>query len=233
MSVAIITARGGSKRIPRKNIKAFMGKPMIAWPIEAALSSGVFTRIIVSTDDEEIADVAQKYGAEVPFMRPQHLSDDHTPTAPVLEHALRWVQDHGGLPQYACCIYPTAPFMQSTDLAKGLECMQAHNAPAAMSVTSFDFPILRALKVGPNGDVAFNWPEYALTRSQDLPEFLHDAGQFYWVDTERFLACGVLLMPGMVPVVLPRSRVQDLDTPEDWEVAENMAKAMQVRERNG
>lgn len=232
MSIAVITARGGSKRIPRKNVKNFMGKPMIAWPIKAAIASGVFSRVIVSTDDEEIAEVARAYGAETPFMRPRELADDHTPTAPVLEHALRWARDQGSLTQYACCIYPTAPFLQGQDLAKGYEEIQKHGAPCAMAVTTFDFPILRALKVCPDGDIAFKWPEYALTRSQDLPEFLHDAGQFYWVDSELFLKSGVLLMPDTVPVLLPRSRVQDLDTPEDWEVAENMAKALRLRGNN-
>ena len=227
MSVAVITARGGSKRIPRKNIKQFMGKPMIAWPIEAAKASGLFSRIVVSTDDAEIADVARSYGADVPFLRPATLADDHTPTAPVLAHALRWLEEHGNLPQFACCIYPTAPFLRPDDLVRGHRMMlDAGAPPCALSVTTFDFPILRAFKRCDDGSVTFNWPEYAMQRSQDLPEFLHDAGQFYWVDVQRFLAGGVLLMPGAQPVVLPRSRVQDLDTPEDWAVAENMARAM-------
>ena len=226
-SVAIITARGGSKRIPRKNIRDFMGKPMIAWPITAVRECGLFSRIIVSTDDVEIAAVARRYGAETPFIRPSVLADDHTPTASVLEHALCWLQVHDVLPRFACCIYPTAPFLHSDDLMKGYTLLCGDDSPpCVLSVSTFPFPILRALKICDDGTVAFNWPEHASMRSQDLPEFLHDAGQFYWVDTKRFLRSGNLLMPGSRSVQLPRSRVQDLDTLEDWEVAENMAKVL-------
>lgn len=225
MCIAVITARGGSKRIPRKNIRMFMGRPMLAWPIAAAQAAGIFSHIIVSTDDPEIAAVARDCGAETPFMRPAGLADDHTPTAPVFEHALRWARSEGLLTRHACCIYPTAPFLEADDLVRGLEALQTHGAPAAMSVTTFDFPILRAFTLAADGSLAYNWPEYALTRSQDLPDFLHDAGQFYWVDVDCFLASHTLVMPGCVPVRLPRSRVQDLDTPEDWDVAEAMARA--------
>lgn len=223
MAVAIIIARGGSKRIPRKNIREFMGKPIIAWSIEAALQSGVFSEVIVSTDDKEIAAVARDFGATTPFMRPAALSDDHTPTAPVLAHALRWLKEHDRLPEHACCIYPTAPFLHAEDIRRGLLELQSNGASSALSVTTFDFPILRAFRRCDDGSVAFNWPEHELTRSQDLPEFLHDAGQFYWVRTDFFLASERLIMPGARPVVLPRKRVQDLDTLEDWDRAEVMA----------
>lgn len=223
MIVAVITARGGSKRIPRKNVKEFVGRPMLAWPILAAREAGIFDRIIVSTDSPEIADVAKQWGAEVPFMRPDALSDDHTPTAAVFLHALDFLKEEGVDSRYACCIYPTAPFLLPEYLCQGLETMRSGNAPAAVSVTTFDFPVLRAFKVGEDGSLAFNWPEHEYTRSQDLPEFYHDAGQFYWVDTARFRRAERLIMPGTLPVVLPRKRVQDLDTPEDWDAAELMA----------
>lgn len=231
MNIAIITARGGSKRIPGKNIKEFWGKPMIAWPISVAKQANIFDRIIVSTDSEKIAEIAKAYGAEVPFMRPPELSDDHTPTAPVFAHAIETLMRQGKMAgmekeiNFACCIYPTTPFIQPHDLIKGLEAVKA-GAPSAISITTFAFPILRAFKLDKNGTISFQWPEYELTRSQDLPEFYHDAGQFYWVNTDAFLKSGHLVMPGTVPVILPRKRVQDLDTPEDWDTAELMANIL-------
>ena len=197
---------------------------MIAWPILAAKASGVFDRIIVSTDSESIAETARFYGAEVPFMRPAALADDHTPTAPVFLHALEWLEERGDVPKCACCIYPTAPFILAEDLHRGLEILKNSGAPGAFSVTTFAFPILRAFKLQEGGSLAFNWPEHELTRSQDLPEFYHDAGQFYWIDVSRFKQSKRLLMPGTMPVFLPRTRVQDLDTLEDWQLAELMAK---------
>ncbi len=232
MIVAVITARGGSKRIPGKNIKLFFGRPMLAWPIQAALDSGIFDRVIVSTDSEEIASVAVECGAEVPFMRPEELSDDHTPTAPVFLHALEWLGQHGPKPEYACCIYPTAPFLKAEYLIQGLEAVRGEHAPSALSVTSFDFPVLRGFKVCEDGTVAFNWPEYELVRSQDLPEFYHDAGQFYWVDVKCFEKEKRLIMPGTRPVVLPRKLVQDIDTGEDWEASELMAQVLLTEAAN-
>lgn len=223
MILAVITARGGSKRIPGKNIKPFAGRPMIAWPIEAAKASGIFDRIVVSTDSEEIAAVARGLGAEVPFLRPAELSDDFTPTAPVFAHAIRWFMDAGLPVRAACCIYPTAPFLAAGDLRAGHDLVVNGGAPAAIAVTTFDFPILRAFRIEGEGSLAYAWPEHAMTRSQDLPEFLHDAGQFYFVDGPSFLRTGTIVMPGSRPVLLPRSRVQDIDTPEDWEKAEAMA----------
>lgn len=225
-NLAIIPARGGSKRIPGKNLKPFAGKPMIAWPIGEALRSGIFDRVIVSTDSDEIAAVAREHGADVPFMRPAELSDDHVPTAPVILHALEWLRAVGQAPDRVCCVYPTAPFVAADDLKRGLDIMTAHNAPAAISATTFDFPILRAFRLLDDGGIVFNWPEHELTRSQDLPEFLHDAGQFYWLETVEFRRQKRLVPSGARPVILPRKRVQDLDTPEDWEAAELMAKAM-------
>ncbi len=204
---------------------------MVAWPIEEALRSGIFERVIVSTDSAVIAAVAREYGVDVPFMRPAELSDDHTPTAPVILHALDWVRAHGQAPDRVCCIYPTSPFVTADDLKRGLDIMTTHNAPAAVSVTTFDFPVLRALRVLDDGSFVFNWPEHEMTRSQDLPELVHDAGQFYWLDAAELLRQKRLMMPGARPVVLPRKRVQDLDTPEDWDAAELMAKAMGLEER--
>lgn len=223
--IAVIPARGGSKRIPRKNIREFAGKPMIAWSIEAALASACFARVIVSTDDDEIAGVARKYGAEVPFRRPAELSDDHTGTIPVVAHAIDWLRESGRAPQAVCCIYATAPFVQSDDLVAGWRALQAPDVDYAFSVTSYPFPIQRALKITGTGHVAMFQPEYFTTRSQDLEEAWHDAGQFYWGRADAWSAGTPIFSEGAVPVILPRHRVQDIDTPEDWQRAEWLFKA--------
>jgi len=227
MRLAVIPARGGSKRIPRKNIKLFAGKPMIAWSIEAALASGCFDHIIVSTDDAEIADVARAHGAEVPFMRPSELSDDHTGTIPVITHAVGWQNLHGQAATEVCCLYATAPFVQATDLQRGLQVLQSTGADYAFSVTSYVFPIQRAIRITADQRVDMFQPEHFNTRSQDLPEAWHDAGQFYWGQAQAWLAATPLFSHGSAPVPLPRHRVQDIDTPEDWERAEWLFKAMQ------
>jgi pseudaminic acid cytidylyltransferase len=226
MRIAIIPARGGSKRIPHKNVKAFAGAPMISYPITAARESGLFDRIIVSTDSEEIADTALRYGAEVPFRRPAELSDDHTATAPVLVHALRWLADRGYRAQTACCIYATAPFVRAEDLRRGYDELVGSGATTAFTVTSFAFPIFRALRVNAQGALEMFWPEHRLTRSQDLPEAYHDAGQFYWFDVARFLRDPNLYSRDARPILLPRHLVQDIDTLEDWETAEHMYSAL-------
>jgi len=227
-TVAIIPARGGSKRIPNKNVRPFAGKPMISYPITAALQSGVFDRVIVTTDSEEIAEVAVGHGAEAPFRRPARLADDHTTTAPVVVHALEWLAANGGPATQACCIYATAPFIRPTDLEAGHRILTETGASSAFSVTSFAFPIFRALKVTGEGQLAMFWPEHRLTRSQDLPEAFHDAGQFYWIDVARFLADPNFYAADARPVVLPRHLVQDIDTPEDWTTAEHMYRALQL-----
>ncbi len=226
MSIAIIPARGGSKRIPGKNIKKFCGRPMIAWPISVARESRLFERIIVSTDSQDIADIAKEWGAQVPFLRPEKLSDDFTPTAPVLLHALEVLAQDGIKPEHICCIYATAPFLTTEYLRQGLDEIRAHNAPGALGVTTFDFPVLRAFRQCENGSVAFYWPEYELTRSQDLPEFFHDAGQFYWLNVSCFLEQKRTIMPGSLPIFLPRERTLDIDTPEDWGMAELMGQRL-------
>jgi len=227
MKVAVIPARGGSKRIPGKNIKIFAGKPIIAYSIEAAARSRLFDRIIVSTDSTEIAETAKQYGAEAPFSRPADLADDFTPTAPVLAHALDWLAEHKYRSDYACCIYATAPFLNEKYLCQGHDLLLANKASTAFSVTTYPSSIFRSLKINQDGRLEMLWPEYELTRSNDLPEAYHDAGQFYWVNCSAFLKGKRLYSPDAVPVILPRKLVQDIDTPEDWNIAELMFKAMQ------
>ncbi|MBI5558932.1 MAG: pseudaminic acid cytidylyltransferase [Deltaproteobacteria bacterium] len=228
MNVAIIPARGGSKRIPGKNIKPFAGRPIIAYSIEAALDSGLFDRVIVSTDSEEIAAVARQYGAETPFMRPAALSDDFTTTAEVVDHALRWLQEYDERVRHVCCIYATAPFIRPEDLRTGHELLVGHRVSTVFPVTNYPSSIFRALKIEADGHLAMMWPEHELTRSNDLPEAYHDAGQFYWLDVAAFLASGRIYGHDALPLILPRCLVQDIDTPEDWHLAELMYE-VQVR----
>lgn len=195
---------------------------MIAWSIRAAIESGCFDRIIVSTDDTEIARVARGYGAEVPFMRPSELSDDHTGTIPVIAHAVQWQSANGPAAGDVCCIYATAPFIRAADVRQGLRVLNETEADYAFSVTSYPFPIQRAIRLTPEGRVAMFHPEHFNTRSQDLEEAWHDAGQFYWGQAKAWLAETPLFGPASVPVPLPRHRVQDIDTPEDWERAERI-----------
>ncbi|WP_231757159.1 pseudaminic acid cytidylyltransferase [Microbulbifer elongatus] len=225
MNAAIIPARGGSKRIPRKNIRSFGGKPMIAWSIEAAIESDCFDHVIVSTDDSEIAEIAIQYGAAVPFMRPSVLSDDYTGTIPVIRHAIHWLQSNQLDVDYACCIYATAPFVCAEDIRRGLALLKASGADYAFSVASYVFPVQRAIRLADNGRVKMAYPEHFDTRSQDLEDMYHDAGQFYWGKVDAWLNERVIFSQGSVPVPLPRHRVQDIDTQEDWERAEWMLKA--------
>ena len=224
MRVAIIPARGGSKRIPGKNIRTFCAKPMIAYSIEAAQKSGVFDRIVVSTDDEEIMEVACHYGAEAPFVRPSELSDDYTTTVPVIAHAIGELQKENPL-SAVCCIYATAPFVQPESIARGYELLLQKKAQYAFSVTTFPFPVFRAIRLNDDGGVEMLWPEYRHTRSQDLPEAYHDAGQFYWGVPEAWLENKPIFAPHSVPVILPRHLVQDIDTLEDWKRAELMYRS--------
>ncbi|WP_122033304.1 pseudaminic acid cytidylyltransferase [Aliivibrio sp. EL58] len=220
MKVAIIPARGGSKRIPRKNIKLFHGKPMIAYSIEAAIESGCFDKVIVSTDDNEIAEVAKLYGAEVPFMRPQNIADDYATTMDVIQHAVQWCEQQKLPIMYACCLYATAPFVRAEDLKKGWGIVQQPDVKYAFSATTFPFPIQRAIKISNDGNVSMFSPEYELTRSQDLEESYHDAGQFYWGEAAAFKQKLAIFDKHSRCVLLPRKQVQDIDTAEDWEFAE-------------
>ena len=235
MKVAVIPARGGSKRIPNKNVKPFCGKPIIAYSIEAALASEVFDRVIVSTDSSEVMDVAKEYGAEVPFLRPDELSDDHTPTIPVIAHAIETLDQQvesdpdseqaKGIVSHACCIYATAPFVQVADIESGLKTLQTSQADFCFTATSFAFPIWRAIGLRENNTVEMFWPENGNKRSQDLEEAYHDAGQFYWGTSHAWKNATNIFSANSTAVVIPRARVQDIDTVEDWERAEAMYRA--------
>jgi N-acylneuraminate cytidylyltransferase len=198
---------------------------MIAWSIEAALKSGCFNIVVVSTDDSEIADVAKKHGAEVPFMRPESLSGDYTGTIPVIRHAIEWFIQQGQRPEHACCIYATAPFINPADIRRGLDILSETGSDYAFSVTSYPFPIQRAIRITPDGRVEMFNSEYFNTRSQDLEDAYHDAGQFYWGRASTWLAEKMIFSPDAAPVLLPRHQVQDIDTMEDWQRAELMFQA--------
>ncbi|MFB1489885.1 MULTISPECIES: pseudaminic acid cytidylyltransferase [unclassified Thiocapsa] len=228
-NLCVIPARGGSKRIPRKNIRDFSGKPMIAWSIAAAQESGLFEHIIVSTDDDEVAAIAESLGAEVPFRRPAALADDHTATRPVIIHAIREAERDFGHPDHVCVIYPTAPFIQVADIQRGLARLIAAHADFAFSATSFAYPIQRALRLTPTGGVAMIQPEHCQTRSQDLEPAFHDAGQFYWGRTEVFLEDRATFSDGSVPIILPNWRVVDVDNEEDWQRAELLFRALKTQ----
>lgn len=228
MRLAVIPARGGSKRIPRKNIRPFAGLPIIAWSIRAAIESRCFDRILVSTDDEEIAAVARAFGAETPFLRPRELADDHTGTIPVVAHAIDWQNEQSMPATEVCCIYATAPFVRAEDLHRGLQVLQESGAEYAFSVTTYPFPIQRAIRITADGRVEMFQPEHFHSRSQDLEEAWHDAGQFYWGRAAAWLAGKPLFSHDAAPVPLPRHRVQDIDTLEDWERAEWLFKAQQL-----
>lgn len=217
-AIAIITARGGSKRIPKKNIKEFCGKPIIAYSIEAALKAEIFDTVMVSTDDEEIAKIAKEYGAEVPFMRSAETSNDFATTADVLNEVLREYEKRGRHFDVICCIYPTAPFVTAVKLRKAYGILTSHDADAVSPVVPFSFPPQRALVVR-NGSLEFQYPEYRLSRSQDLETIYHDCGQFYFYDVDVYTGkkegSGINL-----PLVMPEEEVQDIDNYSDWKLAE-------------
>ena len=228
MKIAIIPARGGSKRIPRKNIKLFHGKPLIAYSIEAAIKSGIFDRIIVSTDDLEIAKVAKEYGAEIPFLRPENISDDYATTAAVISHALNWFQAKEITVDYSCCIYATAPFIRCEDIIGSFKKLIKSKASYCFSVASFPAPIQRAFMISSDGRIQMNQPEHLETRSQDLEDMHHDAGQFYWSCGNAWSENPFLFSEISTPWILPRHLVQDIDTPEDWSHAEHMYTALKL-----
>jgi pseudaminic acid cytidylyltransferase len=227
MNIAIIPARGGSKRIPRKNLKPFCGQPIIAYSIQAARASGVFDRVIVSTEDDEIAALARDCGAETPFVRPAALANDHATTVPVIKHAVDWLQSQGCQVENACCIYATAPFVQAGALRAAYDTLVSRRVGGyVFSATSFPFPIQRAFKVNADGCVEMFHPENYNTRSQDLEEAFQDAGQFYWGSAATYLSEKIFFSTDSVAHVLPRHLVQDIDTPEDWTRAELMFRAL-------
>ncbi len=223
-NICIIPARGGSKRIPKKNIKPFCGKPLIAYSIETALQSKLFDKVLVSTDSDEIADVAKDYGAEVQ-MRPKELADDYTGTWDVIEHVLKTLKEAGESYEYVCTVYATAPFLQTKYLKEGYEKLKNSDACRSFSVTSMPFPIQRTFKITKDERCQMFWPENYNKRSQDLEEAYQDAGQFYW----EKIGCksdDVFFGKDSIPIVLPRHLVQDIDTMEDFERAELMYKAL-------
>ncbi len=225
MKLAVIPARGGSKRIPRKNIKLFLGKPIIQYSIEAALACKCVDRVIVSTDDEEIAVIARSCGAEVPFMRPQDISNDHASTMSVIQHALRWADSQGKV-EAICCLYATAPFSGADDLQQAYDLFCGENAAFVFSVTAYPFPIQRAIKLE-NGRVSMFQPEYMSTRSQDLVPAYHDAGQFYWCRPDAVHKHAEIFAPHSAAYLMDHSRVVDIDTAEDWALAEKLFQLSQ------
>lgn len=226
MAVCIIPARGGSKRIPRKNIRDFLGQPMIGWSIKAAIESGCFSQVIVSTDDPEIAQIAVGLGAKVPFLRAAELSGDHTPTIPVIADAILRLALPPDLP--VCCLYATAPFVSPADLRAGHEMVAQTDRRFVMTVTSYPYPIQRALRRSRDGAVQMLDPAQSQTRSQDLEDAWHDAGQFYWARANVWTSSPDVFGAGAYGLALPRYRVQDIDTLEDWGRAELMMRAVQA-----
>ncbi len=226
MSICVIPARGGSKRIPRKNIKLFHNKPMIAWSIEAAIKSGIFKKIIVSTDDPEIAEIAIANGAEVPFMRPSNISDDYTNTIDVISHACNWAKDEGLSIETVCCLYATAPFVRASDLKKAYEVLNSGDWQYVFSTGEYSSPIFRSFKKENEGGVKMFFPEHFETRSQDLPQALFDAGMFYMATSNAWIENLRIFDNHSYPIIIPSYRIQDIDTPQDWERAEILAKVL-------
>jgi len=229
MNAAIIPARGGSKRIPRKNVKGFVGKPIISYAIEAAIDSHLFEKVIVSTDDTYIAQIAKNCGAEVPFLRPLELADDHTPTVPVVAHAIRYLHEQGDRFENACCIYPGVPFIQVGDLIAAYEMLLNNGTAYSYPVTEFPSVIQRALRRFEDGRVHPLNSQNEWVRTQDLETFYYDAGQFYWGKVSSWLS-GLGLQSNGSGLVIPQWRVVDIDTPEDWLRAELLYKALNVKD---
>ncbi len=217
-NLAIITARGGSKRIPRKNIKEFCGKPILHYSIKAALDAGIFDEVMVSTDDEEIAEIAKAAGASVPFFRSKQTANDFASTDDVIMEVISEYQKRGKEFDAFCCIYPTAPFLTGQRLKEAMALL--NTADSVMPIVPFSYPPQKGLIINENGLVARQFPEYATTRSQDLPKIYHDCGQFYACRTKPFLVAGTTDVENLLPLVLSEMEVQDIDTLEDWEIAE-------------
>lgn len=224
-SIAIITARGGSKRIPGKNIKEFLGKPIICYSIEAAIDAGIFDEVMVSTDDEQIADIAKKAGAAVPFMRSDKTADDYATTDDVLMEVLEAYEKNGKNFDYMACIYPTAPFVTAEKLKEAIGLLIEKDADGIMPVVRFSFPPQRGMVVQ-DDKLIYRYPENAMKRSQDLETMYHDCGQFYCYNVERYMACRGDLPNGYVPIIVPEAEVQDIDNFSDWKLAEMKYKMM-------
>jgi pseudaminic acid cytidylyltransferase len=218
-NIAIITARGGSKRIPRKNIKNFLGKPILSYSIAACLQSEIFDEVMVSTEDQEIAEVAQQYGAKVPFLRSAKNADDYATTADVLGEVLLSYQEQGQFFDYACGLYPTAPFVSAEKLQQGLALLTQHQADSVVPVCAFSYPIWRSLKIEQD-KLTMNFPENLNKRSQDLPPAYHDVGQFYFFDVKKFLVSRKILANHTIPLFISELEMQDIDNETDWKLAE-------------
>jgi pseudaminic acid cytidylyltransferase len=228
MRIAVIPARGGSKRIPGKNIRPFAGQPIIGYSIRAAIDSGVVDRVLVSTDDDNVAAVARELGAETPFKRPKNLSDDITPTVPVIKHAIEWVAANWEKPEAVCCIYATAPFVRAEDVRAAHDRLRGDQVSGyVFSATSFGFPIQRAFKITKSGHCEMFQPHNYNARSQDLEHAYQDAGQFYWGSADAYLSDKIFFSTDSMPYLLPRYRVQDIDTPEDWKRAEVLMRVLE------
>ncbi|MDC0277140.1 pseudaminic acid cytidylyltransferase [bacterium] len=227
MKIAIMPARGGSKRIPRKNIKLFSGKPMIAWAIEAAKKSGLFDHIVVSTDDLEIMEISKDWGAETPFTRPENLADDLTPTVPVIAHAIEACQALGWSVDYACCIYPGVPFLQANDMIEAHSLLISSHADFIYPVAEYGHPTQRAMRQLPGGKMEFIDPSSELIRTQDLETTFQDAGQFYWGRAEAWLEHKKMHTDGL-GMVIPNWRVVDIDNIEDWKRAELLSEVIKL-----
>lgn len=221
-NLAIIPARGGSKRIPRKNVKPFLGKPIIAYSIEAALATGLFDEVMVSTDDEEIAEVARQYGASVPFMRSAGTANDYATTADVLNEVLSKYKETGKEFDNFCCIYATAPMIQPNNIVSSFELLQKTDFTIVYPVVQFSYPIWRCLDLAPDGTMKRHWPEFENSRSQDLPKQYHDTGTFYWYKTKEWMAGNVRI--GGIEV--DETTIQDIDTDTDWKLAEMKYKLL-------
>jgi len=227
VNLCVIPARGGSKRIPRKNLRDFCGRPIIAYSIETALESGCFDRVVVSTDDPDISARARSLGADVPFVRPPEISDDHTGTNAVVAHAVTWLQKQGKSFDNVACICATAPFLEGDTVRRGLDLLCASGADFVVSITSFPYPVQRALRLDPDNRVEMFEPRFRMTRSQDLEEAFHDAGQLYWGTVKAFTGEVPMFESSTVGLRVPRFRVQDIDSPEDWHRAELLFRALQ------
>ena len=225
-SLALITARGGSKRIPKKNIREFCGKPILCYSIEAALASGAFDEVMVSTDSEEIAEVARKAGAKIPFYRSDNTAGDYATTAQVVEEVLSQYEEQGSNFDYVCVIYPTAPFITAEKLQDAMAKLESTGADTVSPVVRFSYPPQRGFVIE-DGVTHLKWPQYRTARSQDLEPFYHDCGQFYCLRVDSFEKQLQIFMEHMVSIEMPESQVQDIDTLEDWKIAELKYKLMQ------
>jgi len=229
MKLAVIPARGGSKRIPQKNIKKFSGRPIIAWVIEAAINSKCFDTVMVSTDDEDIAEVARSYGALTPFLRPAEISNDFATTSEVVRHAIEWMNFSGNGVDKVCCLYATAPFVTPSDIEQGLRLLLERQCEYVYVATTYDYPIQRALRMSPIGSLIPFDLEGFNNRSQDFPKAYHDAGQFYWAHASTWMSAVDIFTERSFAMITTRENAQDIDEPEDWSIAEKLFKIREVK----